>query len=91
MNIRNIIAENALAVFLKMLPDNIKTAWQFAKNNARCNNSKSESKSLTDILMLTHALGKGFLSSQPAKIFRLTKAISLLDKTEKIYCKIRME
>ncbi len=52
MNIRNIIAENALAVFLKMLPDNIKTAWQFAKNNARCNNSKSESKSLTDILML---------------------------------------
>ena len=31
MNIRNIIAENALAVFLKMLPDNIKTAWQFAR------------------------------------------------------------
>ncbi len=91
MNIRNIIAENALAVFLKMLPDNIKTAWQFAKNNARCNNSKSESKSLTDILMLTHALEKGFLSSQPAKIFRLTKGYFIIGQDRKIYCKIRME
>lgn len=87
MNIRNIIAENALAVFLKMLPDNIKTAWQFAKNNARCNNSKSESKSLTDILMLTHALEKAFSLPNPRKSFGLQKAISLLDKTERYIAK----
>ncbi len=31
MNIRNIIAENALAVFLKMLPDNIKNSLAVCK------------------------------------------------------------
>ena len=80
MNLRKIIAENPLALFIKMLPDNISASWQFAKNNARCDNSKSQSKSLTDILMLTHALEKAFSLPNPRKSFGLKKASSLLNK-----------
>lgn len=80
MNIKQIVSENSLAIFLKMLPDSLREIWQFANNNARCGNSKSSKKYLTDILMLTHALEKAFSLPNPRKSFGLKKATSLLDK-----------
>jgi len=80
MNIRQKIAENRVAIFMKMLPDQLKNIWRFAKNNARCGNGSSKNKFLTDILMLTHALEKAFSLPNPRKSFGLKKANSLLDK-----------
>lgn len=83
MNLKQIISENNLAIFLKILPDRLRDIWQFAKNNARCRNRKSQSKFLSDILMLTHALEKAFSLPNPRKSFGLKKASSLLDYIER--------
>lgn len=83
MNIKQIISENPFAIFCKMLPDQLKSIWQFAGNNARCENSRSKNKSLTDILMLTHALEKAFSLPRPRKSFGFEKANSLLNKIER--------
>lgn len=80
MNIKHKIAENSVAIFIKMLPDQLKNIWQFASNNARCGNESSKDKSLTDILMLTHALEKAFSLPNPRKSFGLKKAQALLGK-----------
>lgn len=80
MSLRQTVGENSLAIFLKMLPDKLKEVWQFAKNNARCGNKKTKSKSLTDILMLTHALEKAFSLPNPRKSFGITKAKDLTTK-----------
>ena len=87
MNIKRIVSENSLAIFLKMLPDSLREVWQFAKNNARRGNSKSSTRYLTDILMLTHALEKAFSLPNPRKSFGLKKATLLLDKLERYVSK----
>ena len=80
MSLRQTVGENSLAIFLKMLPDKLKEVWQFAKNNARCGNKKTKSKSLTDILMLTHALEKAFSLPNPRKSFGIRKDKDLTTK-----------
>lgn len=80
MNIKQKVSENSFAIFLKMLHEQLKDIWHFANNNARSGNSKSPGKSLTDILMLSHALEKAFSLPNPRKSFGFTKASALLDK-----------
>ena len=87
MSIRQKISENSFVIFLKILPDELKSIWQFAKSNARSGKSKSSRKYLTDILMLTHALEKAFSLPNPRKSFGLKKANSLLDKISRYVSK----
>lgn len=59
-NIINKVKENHLLLFLKMIPDMVSEYWDFTRETVRCNLSSSKSKQLTEILMLTHAIEKGF-------------------------------
>lgn len=59
-NIINKLKENHLLLFLKMVPDMVSEYWDFTRETVRCNLSSSKSKQLTEILMLTHAIEKGF-------------------------------
>jgi nitroreductase len=43
-----------------MIPDMVCEYWDFTRETVRCNLSSSKSKQLTEILMLTHAIEKGF-------------------------------
>ena len=54
------LKENHLLLFLKMIPDMVSEYWSFTRETVRCNLSSSKSKQLTEILMLTHAIEKGF-------------------------------
>ena len=80
MNIRKTISENPYAIFLKTLPAQINNCWNFAKHNARSHNSKDKNKSLTEILMLTHALEKAFSLPNPRKQFGIQKATQLMNR-----------
>lgn len=80
MNIKKVLSENPVAIFLKMLPPYLNYLWKFSNNNARCQNSENSNKQLTDILMLTHALEKAFSLPNPRKQFGLQKAKQLVEK-----------
>ena len=77
MKLYKFISENPLAIFLKILPSQLGSSWNFSKNNARCGNSKNKNKALTEILMLTHALEKAFSLPNPRKQFGIKKAQQL--------------
>lgn len=55
----------------------IKEYWSFAGSNARCGNSKTRNKRLSDILMISHALEKGFSLPDMRKSFGQKKAKQL--------------
>lgn len=59
-NLINKLKEIHLLLFLKMIPDMICEYWLFSRETARCGLSHSKTKQLTEILMLTHAIEKGF-------------------------------
>lgn len=74
------IAENPVALFIKLLPVKIGEAWSFAKGNARAANSRKPEKSLTDILMLTHALEKSYTLPERRERFGMKKATELASR-----------
>lgn len=74
MSVKLKIAENRIVNFIKLLPSMIGEYLDFSKGNARSNHSKDKEKQLTDILMLTHALEKGFSLPNLRKSFGLEKA-----------------
>ncbi len=80
MKIINKIKETRFPIFVKMIPSMISEYWKFAKGNARCENSQNLNKQLSDILMLTHALEKGFSLPNLRKAFGYEKAQKLLNK-----------
>lgn len=72
-----------MAIFIKMIPTMVDEFWRFAKGNARCGNSGNRDKMLTEILMLTHALEKGFSLPNMRKSFGKEKASKLSVLIEK--------
>lgn len=71
-----------------MLPDMIAEYWRFSKQTVRCGMSKNPEKLLTEILMLTHALEKGFSMHDKKKGFgekKLLQLVSLLNRYFKKY------
>ena len=56
-----------------MLPTMFAEYWHFSKQTVRCDMSKNPDKLLTEILMLSHALEKGFSIYEKKKGFGLKK------------------
>lgn len=87
-NIVNKLKENHLLLFLKMIPDMVSEYWDFTRETVRCNLSSSKSKQLTEILMLTHAIEKGFSLKNVRVDFGVAKMrtlVSLLSNFIKKY------
>ena len=88
MTLKDKLSENHLLLFVKMLPDMIAEYWRFSKQTVRCGMSKNPEKLLTEILMLTHALEKGFSIHDKKKGFgekKLLQLVSLLVRYFKKY------
>ena len=66
-----------LLLFAKMMPYMLHEYWMFSKHVARCNMSKNSNKLLTDILMTTHAIEKGFSLDNKRKGFGVKKIVGL--------------
>lgn len=77
MKLKKMIQENWLLSFIRQLPNMFSEYASFVKSHARSNQSKISQKKLTDILMLTHALEKGFSLPNMRKSFGFDKALSL--------------
>jgi nitroreductase len=75
----NKLKENHLLLFLKMIPDMVSEYWVFTRETVRCNLSSSKSKQLTEILMLTHAIEKGFSLKNVRVDFGVAKIKTLVD------------
>lgn len=78
-NIINKLKENHLLLFLKMIPDMVSEYWDFTHETVRCNLSSSKSKQLTEILMLTHAIEKGFSLKNVRVDFGVAKMKTLVN------------
>lgn len=78
-NIINKLKENHLLLFLKMIPDMVSEYWDFTRETVRCNLSSSKSKQLTEILMLTHAIEKGFSLKNVRVDFGVAKMKTLVN------------
>lgn len=78
MNIKEKLSENHFLLFLKMVPYMLSEYWQFSKQTARCQMSKTPDKLLTEILMLTHAIEKGFSIYNKKDGFGISKLQSLM-------------
>ena len=78
-NIINKLKESHLLLFLKMIPDMVCEYWDFTRETVRCNLSSSKSKQLTEILMLTHTIEKGFSLKNVRVDFGVAKMKALVD------------
>ncbi len=77
------IKESPSALFFKLLKTKCGECLDFAKENARANNSSRPSSSFSDILMLTHALEKSFSLPDRRAVFGLSKANDLTGKLKR--------
>lgn len=87
MNIKHIILENRVVNFFRLLPLMLSEYITFSKGNARSNNSKNKEKELTEILMLSHAIEKGFSLPNLRKSFGIEKAQRLTTLIKKYIAK----
>lgn len=88
MFIKEKLSEMHLLLFLKMLPDMVAEYWRFSKQTVRCGMSSNSEKLLTEILMITHALEKGFSIHEKKVGFgtkKLQQLISLLERFVRKY------
>lgn len=83
MRIKDKLSEMHLLLFAKMMPYMLHEYWMFSKHVARCNMSKNSNKLLTDILMTTHAIEKGFSLDNKRKGFGVKKIVGLTRNVEK--------
>lgn len=83
MRIKDKLSEMHLLLFAKMMPYMLHEYWMFSKHVARCNMSKNSNKLLTDILMTTHAIEKGFSLDNKRKGFGVKKIVDLTRNVEK--------
>lgn len=83
MRIKDKLSEMHLLLFAKMMPYMLHEYWTFSKHVARCNMSKNSNKLLTDILMTTHAIEKGFSLDNKRKGFGVKKIVGLTRNVEK--------
>lgn len=83
MRIKDKLNEMHLLLFAKMMPYMLHEYWMFSKHVARCNMSKNSNKLLTDILMTTHAIEKGFSLDNKRKGFGVKKIVGLTRNVEK--------
>lgn len=78
-NLINKLKENHLLLFLKMIPDMVCEYWDFTRETVRCNLSSSKTKQLTEIMMLTHAIEKGFSLKNVRVDFGVAKMKTLVN------------
>lgn len=76
------LKEIHLLIFLKMVPDMVSEYWDFTRETVRCGLSRSKTKQLTEILMLTHAIEKGFSLKDVRVGFGVEKMKSLVAMIE---------
>ena len=78
-NMNKKLKENHLLLFIKMIPDMVCEYWNFTRETVRCNLSSSKSKQFTEILMLTHAIEKGFSLKNVRGDFGVAKIKNLVN------------
>lgn len=83
MSIKDKLSEKHILLFAKMIPYMCHEYWNFSKHVARCQMSKYSERLLTDILMTTHAIEKGFSLHDKRKGFGVKKIASLMSNLEK--------